>query len=55
MDELSKTEDKRISVSFTTTQEIKDWIFESAKRDDRSVSMFLSRMFREIIQTDNNS
>ena len=55
MDDETKTEDKRISVSFTTTQEIKDWIFKSANNDDRSVSMFLSRMFREIIQAGNKS
>lgn len=49
MDEITKdTKDRRVSVTFTTTQEMKDWIFNAAEQDERSVSVFLTRMIRAL-------
>lgn len=48
MDEITKDpKERRVSVTFTTTQEMKDWIFNAAEQDERSVSVFLTRMIRD--------
>ena len=41
------TKNPRITVSFTTTEEMKDWIIAAAEQDDRSVSRFLNRLVRD--------
>ena len=53
--EKTKAVEKRITVTFSTTPEIKAWIEESAELDDRSISKWLSRMFREIMQGENKT
>jgi hypothetical protein len=50
MNPTSNPEEKRITVTFSTTKEIKDLIISEAKHDERSVSVFLNRLLRDALK-----
>ena len=47
MTESTESTEKRVTVTITTTQEMKDLITRLAIQDERSVSVFLNRLLRE--------
>ena len=47
MTESTESTEKRVTVTITTTQEMKDLITRLADQDERSVSVFLNRLLRE--------
>jgi len=52
----AKSTEKRVTVTFSTTQEMKDLITRLAEQDERSVSVFLNRLLRNTCkQTDDTS
>lgn len=50
MTEQTKSIEKRVTVTFSTTQEMKDLIISKADQDERSVSVFINRLLRDSIK-----
>ena len=50
MNEPTTVPEKRTTVTFTTTPEMKALIIFEAEQDERSVSVFLNRILRDILK-----
>jgi len=47
MTEQTTLKTSKPTVSFTTDKETKDWIFQAAADDERTVSVFINRLIKK--------